>query len=605
MTRYLLVYNHPDRGEQRFDLENHKSYRIGSKPDNDIFLPQNDVSRYHAILRTRDGTFQLTDLGSKNGTYVNGQRTASAEFQCGDLLNLSSARLVVVEVGSGAYTMTADAKSGGALRRGKGEREDTQGYPGEATVEDMVSLLITTSSAVRRGAVAEPLTWAVDRFGLRAAVILYRDSDDNVAIVSSAGDLGPLVRSSATLAKIVRDQKGYRGGTRIQQVSELGETLLVAPMQRDHVLIVRFEGQPPAIGDVRAVIAATEAVLCSGNPPSPETVMVDRRDPEVRRFGSPLQRIAGLSEAIAECKRQAAEYARRDEPVLITGEKGTGKALFARVIHDLSPRREGPFVVWGRSEASGEKYVAAGSPTVGAALDAAHWLPEFAVGGTLYVEEVASLPQQDLARLREALSRGRDAPPQVRVIAATSLEPGGAAAAGGLAGEVMGVLGGLQLRLPPLRERSEDIPLLVTAFRREAVGQRHRGVGFTVDALESLARYRWPDNVRELRGEVLRLMTHFEEDQLVEVSDLAQHILEGLVAEDVPPPDLGALARRPLAAARDEFERWRILRALHDSGGNQSQAAQGLGLSRAGLFKKMRRLGLNGWTRDSPSARRR
>ena len=87
-------------------------------------------------------------------------------------------------------------------------------------------------------------------------------------------------------------------------------------------------------------------------------------------------------------------------------------------------------------------------------------------------------------------------------------------------------------------------------------------------------------------------MTRAASDLVVEVGDLAPHIREALAADDAPPPDLGALAVRSLADGRNEFERWRIQRALVDAGWNQSLAAQQLGLSRAGLFKKMRKLGL-------------
>jgi DNA-binding NtrC family response regulator/pSer/pThr/pTyr-binding forkhead associated (FHA) protein len=589
MARYILVYNHPERGEQRFELDNDRSYRIGSNPDSDIVLRQNDVSRDHAILRVRDGAFNITDLNSKNGTYVNGQRTAAASVKCGDLINVSSARLVVVEVASGAYSGGGEAQTDSSSGGRQPLREDTLGYSGEASAEDMISLLITTSSAVRRGALAEPLTWAVDRFGLQAVAVLYRDQDDNVAMVSSAGDLGPLVRSSGTLARLVREQKGYRAGTRIQQVSALGETLLVAPIQRDHVLVVRFEGPPPAIGDIRAVIAAVEAVLCSGNPPSPDGT-TERRDPEARQFGSPMQRIAGLSDSIVECKRRMAELARRSEPVLITGEAGSGKSLFARVLHDLSPIHEEEFVVFdcGRERPDRIEELLFGDP-VG---DGDPGAVERAAGGTLYLKSVCEVPIELQARLLDQLRSGEVDTPGVRMLAGSRANLDLAVAEGRLRQDLLSALGGLRIDLPPLRERSEDIPLLVTVFQREGGARRQRTGGFTVDALEALAHHQWPHNVAELRREVLRLVTNTPEESVIEISDLAPHITEALAGHSVRPPDLGALAQRPLAEARADFERWRILRALHDSGGNQSQAAMDLGLSRAGLFKKMRRLGL-------------
>jgi two-component system NtrC family response regulator len=181
------------------------------------------------------------------------------------------------------------------------------------------------------------------------------------------------------------------------------------------------------------------------------------------------------------------------------------------------------------------------------------------------------------------------------VIAGIAASTEDARARGLLDRELAASLRGLWLELPPLREHAEDIPLLVTHFQREVGGRRGgAGTGFTVAALEAMASYEWPGNVGELRAEVLRLMTRAASDLVVEVGDLAPHIREGLAAFEAPPPDLGGLAARPLADGREAFERWRIQRALVDAAWNQSLAAQRLGLSRAGLFKKMRKLGLAG-----------
>jgi DNA-binding NtrC family response regulator/pSer/pThr/pTyr-binding forkhead associated (FHA) protein len=589
--RLFLVFDHPETGEQRIALASDQSWRIGASPDNDIVIPHNDVSRHHAILRVRQGSLHITDLNSKNGTFVNGRRTPSATVRVGDVIHLSSTRLVIEE--HDAAEPSAGTRGDDTSPRGKRAPaiEETYGFSGRASAEDMVSLLVTTAEAVRRGAIGEPLSWAVDRFGLKALVVLYRDADGNVSMVSSAGDLGPLIHSSEALARIAREHGGKQAGTHITEISELGETLLVTPMQRDHILIARFEGAPPAVADLRAVIAAVEAVLCSGNPPWPAgSSPGDRRDPELRRFGSPLHRIAGLSDAINERKRRAAEFAGSGRPVLLTGEVGTGKSLFARVIHDLSKRSAGPFVVAAPASPEGREICVFADDGSGDAERRAH-------GGTLFISDLSLVPVADQARLLEQLRSDRPAAltgeEQARLIVSVPGSIDDGQAGGVLHRDLIAALRGLRLELPPLRDHTEDIPLLVTHFQREVGGRRGgAGSGFTVGALEAMASYRWPGNVGELRAEVLRLMTRAASDLVVEAGELAPHIREGLAAMEAPPPDLGGLAGRPLADGRDEFERWRIQRALVDANWNQSLAAQRLGLSRAGLFKKMRKLGL-------------
>lgn len=582
MARLDLVFDDPELGEQRVALVGDRSWRIGSSPDNDIVIVRNDISRHHAILRIRQGSPHITDLNSKNGTFVNGRRTASSAVRIGDVIHLSTTRLLIEDHDSVEHASDPGSETG-PQRRLDPEVEETQGFAGRASAEEMVSLLVVTAAAVRRGAVGEPLSWAVERLGLEAVVVLYRDENGDVSMVSSAGDLGPLVRSSDTLSQIAREHAGKRSGTNITEVTELGESLLVTPMQRGHVLAARFAGAPPAVADMRALIASVEAVLCSGNPPLPAgAVPGDRRDPELRRFGSPLHRIAGLSEAINECKRRAGEFASSTNPLLLCGEEGTGKSLFARVIHDLSKRSGQQFAVVSPDPSSDDK----DAPNQ-ATSDLDGVAPQ---GGTVYVRHLTALrPDEQERWLEQILSeseRSARGTERARLIVSV---------VGSLESELAMAFGSFRLDLPPLRDHSEDIPLLVTHFQREVGGRRgSAGSGFTVAALEALASYHWPGNVRELRAEVLRLMTRAASDIVVGVDALSAHIREGLIAEEAPPPDLGVLATQALADGRTEFERWRILRALIESGWNQSQAAQQLGLSRAGLFKKMRKLGLAG-----------
>jgi hypothetical protein len=294
MAQFILVYTHPAEGEQRFELTPNRSYRIGSKPDNDIVIDQKDVSRYHAVLRVQDDLLHITDLDSKNGTFINGKKTASASFSCGDMVHLSSARLVIVEVTSGVYSVSPDAIAVGDDDSSVQGREETHKYRSEATIEDVVSLLETTAAAVARGALADPLAWAVDRLGFDGALVLYRDRHESVAMVSSAGDLGKLARKGGVLARLAATHPVAPGhGTRVRQVTEVGENLLVATVGPEHVLVVRYSGRPPAIGDLRSLIASVNAVLAGGRvmavtgskrtgdssgPEQPESE--DRRKPE-------------------------------------------------------------------------------------------------------------------------------------------------------------------------------------------------------------------------------------------------------------------------------------------------------------------------------------
>ncbi len=262
MNDYVLIYYGDDDDEHRFDLEADRSYRLGSKTSNDVVVPQNDVSRKHAILRVSDGSFHVTDLKSKNGTFVNGNRTASAWFRAGDLLNLSSARLVVVEAGSGDYVAGSGEMAKAAER--VHSTSDTVQRRIQASSEDLVALLDTTAKAAPRGALAEPLAWGTSHLDLEAVLVLYRNQDGMVSIVSSAGDLGPLIERSEALGDLARNPKLDQGdGPHIRHFHEVGEDILVAPLPDSHLMIIRYSGSPPAVGDIQALASAVELVLDS------------------------------------------------------------------------------------------------------------------------------------------------------------------------------------------------------------------------------------------------------------------------------------------------------------------------------------------------------
>lgn len=275
MSGFILIHFDPDGGESRHDLEDGRSYRLGAKDDNDIVIDRDDVSRHHAILRVSGGTFHVTDLKSKNGTFINGNRADEAQFRAGDLFCLSSARLIVVEPGSDEFS----AESGDQGLSPSGDTSHTIEHPVQINVDQLVDLLEITGRAVRHGAVAEPLGWAGRALGLKASVLLFGGEGDRISIVSSAGDLGPLVTNSTALVDLVREARlAGRHTTRIKRFHEVNEDLLVALVDDDHCLVVRYGDSAPAVGDIRALIASLEAVLgaSSGKEAAPGPVLPGR-----------------------------------------------------------------------------------------------------------------------------------------------------------------------------------------------------------------------------------------------------------------------------------------------------------------------------------------
>ncbi len=224
-------------------------------------------------------------------------------------------------------------------------------------------------------------------------------------------------------------------------------------------------------------------------------------------------RIVGRSEPIKVVLERVAQYAPVNSTVLIEGESGTGKELVARAIHDLSPRSGKPFIAVNcaalaesllESELFGHEK---GSFTGASSLRKGHF--EIADRGTLFLDEVAEMPTSTQVKLlrvleeREFMRVGGSAPLRVdvRVIAATNRDLEEAIRQGRFRRDLYYRLAVLSIRMPPLRERREDIPLLIHHFVQEFCRENDREfVGITEEAMEILQNYDWPGNVRELRN---------------------------------------------------------------------------------------------------------
>lgn len=205
--------------------------------------------------------------------------------------------------------------------------------------------------------------------------------------------------------------------------------------------------------------------------------------------------------------REVGRYASRPDPVLILGETGVGKRTLASYIHDQSSRREGPFVVFDtvglEEEAIRVELAGAGDPTSGLRPGAALQ----ANGGTLYLSNTDELPGGTQAQLLRFIEYGEIYPPHAstpvradaRLVASASLELPDRVEAGLFRGDLFCRLGVCTIRIPPLRERTQEIPGLATAFAREIQGTE---VGIAPQVFDALRRYPWPGNLLELRNTI-------------------------------------------------------------------------------------------------------
>jgi two-component system nitrogen regulation response regulator NtrX len=311
--------------------------------------------------------------------------------------------------------------------------------------------------------------------------------------------------------------------------------------------------------------------------------------------------MVGESYVMAKLREQVAMAAPTNGRVLIFGENGTGKELVARNIHELSRRRNGPFVEVNCAAIpeeliESELFGHVRGAFTGAVADRRGRF-EGAHGGTIFLDEIGDMSLKTQAKVLRVLQEqviqavGGSALIRVdtRVLAATNKDLPAEIRAGRFREDLYFRLNVVPIFVPPLRERYEDVPLLADHFMAilaREYGRRPKT--FDADAVAALQSYRWPGNVRELRNLVERLMIMVPGDR-VSSRDLT------FLEQGAAPEAVGAARPVPFASlhtARDEFEKQYILRALASQQGNMSRTAEALGVERSNLYRKMRAFGI-------------
>ncbi len=303
-----------------------------------------------------------------------------------------------------------------------------------------------------------------------------------------------------------------------------------------------------------------------------------------------LENAVGRSEAMLQVFKTAARVAASDATVLILGESGTGKELVARAIHSASPRAAGPFVpvdcgAIAEGVLESELFGHVRGAFTGA-QQARRGLFEEAAHGTLFLDEIGDVGPGAQARLLRTLQEGtirrvganEAIPVDARVVAATNKDIESAVKAGRFREDLYYRLNVVTLRIPPLRERREDVQLLAEHFA--AKHGRGEGAAVSPEARELLQAYGWPGNVRELENIIAQALA-LNPSGVVVPADLPERIRSGTASE----PARGPLLPPGYRPTLDELSRRYAALVLAEAGGNKTRAAELLGIDRKTLYR--------------------
>ena len=563
----LQIY-HRD-GLREIPLSTGTSMVIGRSPPADLPIRDPSLSRSHARVTFERGEVWVEDLGSTNGTWVDGERIRRARVDPGARLSLGATPAAVVSASRGASGAAGVAGHDAfqADLQAEVARARAFGHP-------LGLLMVRAPEDAAFGVVLARL-----RGSLRAFERVGLYSDDVVEVLlPECGD----ERAATRAVELSAAAGGARVGVAVfpghattadellgVARSALGRARAHRPVQHAEVRTARVVPDAPALdGDV---VVASDSM---------------------RQVMDTVSRIA---DAVI--------------PVLIEGETGTGKELVARAIHHRGPRRQGPLICVNCGGLPGQLVESTlFGHEKGAFTGAdrrATGVFEAASGGTILLDEVGELPPAAQAALLRVLETGRlsrvgstrEVPIDVRVLAATHRDLLDMAEQGAFRQDLLYRLNAMTVPIPPLRERREDIvPLARHFLERAAGGSASQVERIGGDAEVLLLAHDWPGNVRELRNAIERAAVIARSDQ-VDVDDLPEAVRRLLRpgARTPPEPEVaptGPGAREGLRERVRRYEAEMIVEALNRADGHRGRAAEDLGIPLRTLSHKIKVLGI-------------
>jgi DNA-binding NtrC family response regulator/tetratricopeptide (TPR) repeat protein len=504
--------------------------------------------------------------------------------------HLGNALTVFEQLGAERDVADAQAAKGLLSTTGTGENVISPADADDAIVRRIVDAAALPDLLGRETAAAFLEAAAGD-----GAVVYVEPPGSDVRIVAAAGCD---IEAARVLARSASHTAAYGRGVLV--VEPLGRDpegprfgLVASPRPVGHPVMRRLK--------MIAAVARQGFALCAARDRSiqPSGLGVDRSlEPLLPGF---LSASAAMTRVVEQIQRLQGN----DLTVLITGESGTGKELVARAIHVGSHRSAAMFLPYnctttGRELADSQLFGHRRGSFTGAVSDQPG-LIRSATGGTLFLDEIGDLAldvQPKLLRFlehQEILPIGDTRPQRVdvRVLAATNADLEQRVAEGKFREDLYYRLSVIRIHVPPLRERREEIPLLSTFFLREASERLGKpDIHLSSEALDVFAQYWWPGNVRQLKNEIQRAVALSAPGGTIEATHLSPEISATRLPTSTLPARGSARGHANLASAVEQVERDMIQAALDRSGGNISETARTLGLTRRGLYLKLRRLGL-------------
>ena len=397
-------------------------------------------------------------------------------------------------------------------------------------------------------------------------------------------------------------------GSLLRQVASNGQPILLDMMDtaKDPLVVMRLPIHDDAGGLIGAIGFALFDQLQTLSPlltrylSMQQELATTRSLLKARQAKYNFAHFIGTSEASLEVKRRARRGANTQSTVLLLGETGTGKELLAHAIHNASPRAGKPFVSINSAAIpetllEAEFFGTAPGAFTGAERKGRPGKLKIAQGGTLFLDEIGDMPLALQSKLLRVLQEKEYEPvgsnevfqSDVRLIAATSTDLEAAIQRGEFRADLYYRLNVLPIKVPPLRERLEDLPALSEAILEE-LRSHHE---LESEALGVLARHAWPGNIRELRN-VLERAALLSDESLLTAADI-QAAIGTLMPLKATAASVSSLVQKEtFSEARQRFDRHLIETTLHQCAGSVVLAASQLGLGRSTLYKKMATLGI-------------